>query len=135
MEKKEKINEQEDIIEEEEKTEEAASEAAEETVEETDKTAEYEEKLKESEDKYLRLYAEFDNYKKRTEKEKSARYADALIDTVAEFLPILDNLERALAAEAASDAFSRDSANLPFTMALSVAISSSTMAMSAFGHS
>lgn len=94
MEKEEKIIEEqetEEIKEPEEQTEEA------------DKLKELEEKLKETEDKYLRLFAEFDNYKKRTEKEKSARYADALIDTVAEFLPVLDNLERALAAEALSE--------------------------------
>lgn len=63
----------------------------------------FEEKLKASEDKYLRLYAEFDNYKKRTQKEKDARYADAVIDTSAELLPVLDNLERALAVEVSSD--------------------------------
>lgn len=103
MEKEEKIKEK----------EEAEKDVAEETVEETeteeeetketDVKAEFEEKLKECEDRYLRLYAEFDNYKKRTEKEKTARYADAVIDTAAEFLPVLDNLERALAAEAVSD--------------------------------
>ena len=95
MEKEEKITETEELEETEEK--------AEETAEEADKLSEYEEKLRDSEDKYLRLYAEFDNYKKRTEKEKNARYADALIDTAAEFLPVLDNLERALAAEAVSE--------------------------------
>lgn len=94
MEKEEKITNEEEVLEE---------ENTEETAEESDKLKECEEKLKESEDKYLRLYAEFDNYKKRTEKEKNARYADALIDTAAEFLPILDNLERALAAEAVSE--------------------------------
>ncbi|MCR4718411.1 MAG: nucleotide exchange factor GrpE [Firmicutes bacterium] len=93
MEKEEKITEEELEV-----TEEKAEET-----EEADKLSEYEEKLRESEDKYLRLYAEFDNYKKRTEKEKSARYADALIDTAAEFLPVLDNLERALSAEAVSE--------------------------------
>lgn len=93
MEKEEKITEEELEV-----TEEKAEET-----EEADKLSEYEEKLRESEDKYLRLYAEFDNYKKRTEKEKSARYADALIDTSAEFLPVLDNLERALSAEAVSE--------------------------------
>ena len=92
MEKEEKIKE--------EIKEETAGEVVE---EEKDKAEDYEEKLKEYEDKYLRLYAEFDNYKKRTEKEKSARYADAVIDTVAEFLPVLDNLERALSAEAVSE--------------------------------
>ncbi len=95
MEKEEKITETEEL--------EGTEEKAEETAEEADKLSEYEEKLRDSEDKYLRLYAEFDNYKKRTEKEKNARYADALIDTAAEFLPVLDNLERALAAEAVSE--------------------------------
>ncbi len=87
------------------KTEEKAPEQTEQAAEDTqqDKTAELSDKLKESEDKYLRLYAEFDNYKKRTQKEKDARYADAVIDTAAEFLPVLDNLERALAVEVTSE--------------------------------
>lgn len=58
-----------------------------------------EDKIKELEDKYMRLFAEFDNYKKRTLKEKDARYADAVIDTVAAFLPVADNLERAQSVE------------------------------------
>lgn len=96
MEKEEKIKETEEILEEEENSEETINE-------EENKLKECEEKLKETEDKYLRLFAEFDNYKKRTEKEKSARYKDAVIDTVAEFLPVLDNLRRAVAAEAVSE--------------------------------
>ena len=61
------------------------------------------EKLKEQTDKYMRLYAEYDNYQKRSQKEKDARYADAVIDAVAAILPIGDNLERALQTEAASE--------------------------------
>lgn len=83
-------------------TEETQEEVTEETQEAT-KEAELSEKLKESEDKYLRLYAEYENYKKRTQKEKDARYADAVIDTVAELLPVMDNLERALAVETVSE--------------------------------
>lgn len=60
---------------------------------------ENEEKIKAIEDKYLRLLAEYDNYQKRTTREKEARYADALIDTVSAFLPVLDDLERALGVE------------------------------------
>lgn len=81
----------------------------EDTVEETNETEtkspeeELSEKLAESEDKYLRLYAEYENYKKRTQREKDARYADAVVDAVAELLPVMDNLERALAVEAVSD--------------------------------
>lgn len=62
-----------------------------------------EDKIKEWEDKYMRLFAEFDNFKKRTLKEKDARYADAVIDTVLAFLPVVDNLERALAVEVEND--------------------------------
>ncbi len=56
-------------------------------------------KAKEWEDKYIRLYAEFDNFKKRSQREKDARYGDAVIDTVSELLTVADNLERALAVE------------------------------------
>lgn len=78
----------------EEETTETTEEIQEEVKEETP-----EDKIKEWEDKYMRLYAEFDNYQKRTLKEKDARYADAVIDTVAAFLPVADNLERAQAIE------------------------------------
>ena len=60
-------------------------------------------KAKEWEDKYIRLYAEFDNFKKRSQREKDARYGDAVIDTVNELLTVADNLERALAVEAESE--------------------------------
>lgn len=94
-------------MENEEKVKEETAEETEETIEveetEEEPKESLEEKLKQSEDKYLRLYAEFDNYKKRTAKEKDARYADALIDTAAEFLPILDNLDRALETEVTSE--------------------------------
>ena len=49
------------------------------------------------EDKYLRLAAEYDNYRKRTAKEKESLYGDAKADTVKPFLEVLDNLERGLA--------------------------------------
>ena len=87
----------------EEVTEEVTNEATEEAHEEKDPLEEANEKLAEAEDKYLRLYAEFENYKKRTQKEKDARYADAVIDSVAEILPVLDNLDRALAVEVTSE--------------------------------
>ena len=79
-------------------------EEVEETVEETevtadDKIAELEAKVKEWEDKYMRLYAEYDNFQKRSKREKDARYADAVVDTIGEILPVADNLDRALATE------------------------------------
>lgn len=59
--------------------------------------------LSDGNDKYLRLAAEYDNYRKRTTKEKENVYADAKADTVKEFLGVLDNLERGLAQFAEGD--------------------------------
>lgn len=50
---------------------------------------------KEKDDKYLRLAAEYDNFRRRSREEKDATYNVALADTVKELLPIIDNLERA----------------------------------------
>ena len=58
-------------------------------------------------DQYLRLAAEYDNFRKRSIKEKDARYADAKADTVAKFLPVYDNLERALANETSDEAYKK----------------------------
>jgi len=53
--------------------------------------------LSELNDKYLRLLAEYDNYKKRTAKEKEALKVDSVGDAVTSLLPIIDNFERAIA--------------------------------------
>jgi len=58
-------------------------------------------------DKYLRLMAEFDNYKKRSVKERENIYTDVRVDTVTKFLPVYDNLERALKAETADEAYKK----------------------------
>ena len=50
-------------------------------------------------EKHLRLTAEYDNYRKRTVKEKENIYTDSCADVLKEFLPVLDNLERAVEAE------------------------------------
>ena len=47
-------------------------------------------------DKYLRLAAEYENFRRRSQKEKDALYGDIKADTVTKFLPVYDNLERAL---------------------------------------
>lgn len=47
-------------------------------------------------DQHLRLAAEYDNYRKRTTKEKEGIYQDAKLDTIAKFLEVYDNLERAV---------------------------------------
>ena len=51
--------------------------------------------IKERDDKYLRMAAEYDNFRRRSREEREATYESALADTVAELLPIIDNLERA----------------------------------------
>lgn len=51
---------------------------------------------KKLEDRYLRLMAEYDNYRRRTQKERENIYPDAVTDTLKELLPVLDNLQRAL---------------------------------------
>ena len=53
--------------------------------------------IKEKDDKYLRLAAEYDNFRRRSREEKDATYENAMADTVGELLPIIDNLERAAA--------------------------------------
>ena len=60
--------------------------------------------LAEANDKYTRLFAEYDNFRKRTAKEKEGIYADAYLDALAQILPVLDNLERAAAFENADAA-------------------------------
>ena len=63
-----------------------------------DVIAEYEEKCNELNDKYLRLYSEFDNYRKRTSKERLDLLKTASQDIMVDLLPVLDDFDRALAA-------------------------------------
>lgn len=51
--------------------------------------------IKEKDDRHLRLAAEYDNFRRRSREEKDAIYTEAVSDTVAELLPIIDNLDRA----------------------------------------
>lgn len=76
-------------------------EIIEETTEETKETEEAvetieKEKYDELYDKHLRLMAEYDNFKKRTQKEKDELFAYATADTIEKLLPVIDNLERAI---------------------------------------
>lgn len=63
---------------------------------ENEKFKKLESDLKSEKDKYLRLFAEYDNYRKRTSKEKMESYGDATAKTISEILPIIDNFERAI---------------------------------------
>lgn len=60
--------------------------------------------LAEEKDKYLRMLAEYDNFRRRTAKEKETIYGDAAADTVKDLLPIVDTLERAAAGLTTEDA-------------------------------
>ena len=84
-----------------EKEKETVETPVEETVEEvaTEVTSEidpWEEKYNAERDAHLRVAAEFDNFRKRTIKEKEASYGNGKADAVAKMLPVYDNLERAL---------------------------------------
>lgn len=73
-------------------------------------TAKLEEKLRQleeeaarQEERYKRILAEYDNFRKRTQKERESTWQDAQLAAVGAFLPVLDNLERGAAAEDADE--------------------------------
>ncbi len=60
-------------------------------------------RIKELEDRYVRLFAEYDNFRKRTAKEKEDLYANAVVEVTKQWLSVLDNIDRAIdAAKAAA---------------------------------
>lgn len=63
--------------------------------------------LREQEDKYLRLLAEYDNFRKRSQRERETAWATAKAETAAAFLPVFDNLTRALQQETADEAYAK----------------------------
>ena len=65
----------------------------------------FEEKLSAERDKYLRLAAEYDNYRKRSTKEREMIYSDARTDAISKLLPVYDNLERALKMECSDESY------------------------------
>ena len=65
------------------------------------------EQLAKEHDGYLRLAAEYDNFRKRSQKEKDDLYTVIKAETVGKFLPVYDNLERALAQETADEAYKK----------------------------
>ena len=74
-------------------TEDEEADSSEEASEEDSKDAE----LAELKDRYVRLLAEYDNFRRRTQKEKEAIYADAIAEVVKEWLPLVDDIDRAVA--------------------------------------
>ena len=90
--------------------EEIQEEVVEETTETTEVTPEvnpWEEKYNAEHDSYLRLGADYDNFRKRTVKEKEASYGNGKADAGKKLLPVYDNLERALNQETTDAAFKK----------------------------
>lgn len=65
------------------------------------------EAVREQEDKYLRLLAEYDNFRKRSQREQETAWTTAKAETAAAFLPVYDNLERALKHETVDEAYAK----------------------------
>ena len=86
----------EELKEQEAQEENAANEAAEKEEENIDPVQQLEESVRESKDKYLRLYSEFENFRRRTAKEKMEIISTASKDLIIDLLPVLDDFERAL---------------------------------------
>jgi molecular chaperone GrpE len=92
-----------------------ASAPAEESSDEDDAASEYndtaakfdemESALQDANDKYLRLFAEYDNYRKRTAKEKTETYNNAASKCIENILPVVDSFERSLESECADENF------------------------------
>ena len=78
-----------------------------EPAEETPQVNEWEEKYNAERDAHLRVAAEFDNFRKRTIKEKEASYGNGKADAVEKLLPVYDNLERALNQPTEDEAFKK----------------------------
>ena len=84
--------------------------------------------LKEEQDKYMRLYAEYDNFRRRSAKEREGVYADAYCDALTQILPILDTLERAAQ-------FSAEDAESPMAKGLELTLKSFAETLTKMGVS
>ena len=82
--------------------------------------------LAEEQDKYLRLMAEYDNFRKRTAKEREGIYTDAYCDALSQILPIIDNLERAAQ-------YSADDPDSPMAKGIELTIKSCVEALNKMG--
>ncbi|MEQ9404145.1 MAG: nucleotide exchange factor GrpE [Cyclobacteriaceae bacterium] len=95
-----KEQEEKELVNEEVENQEKTQLNQEETVEESEQTEEptHEDQLNEAKDKYLRLYSEFENFRRRTSKEKLDLISTANKGLMADLLPVLDDFERAMSA-------------------------------------
>ena len=100
-------------------TEETVEEIVAETAPETSEVNEWEEKYNAEHDSFLRLAADYDNFRKRTIKEKEQSYGNGKADAVEKILPVYDNLERALNQPTQDEAYKK---GVEMTMAQLVGI-------------
>ena len=106
----EQVSEKELPVEEPKENAENAQEAKAEEAKKEEKPSELDtvkEQLAKEHDGYLRLAAEYDHFRKRSQKEKDDLYTVIKAETVGKFLPVYDNLERALAQETADEAYKK----------------------------
>ena len=82
--------------------------------------------LAEEHDKYMRLYAEYDNFRRRSAKERDGIYADAYSDALVQILPIIDNLERAVQ-------FSANDPDSPMAKGIELTVKSCVEALNKMG--
>ena len=82
--------------------------------------------ISEEQDKYMRLYAEYDNFRRRSTKEREGIYTDAYCDALVQILPILDTLERAAQ-------FSAEDADTPMAKGLELTLKSFAETLSKMG--
>lgn len=85
-----------------------------------------EKELADASDKYMRLYAEYDNFRRRTALEKEGIYSDAYVDALTQILPILDNMERAAQ-------FSVEDAESPVAKGIALTVKSFTDTLAKMG--
>ncbi|WP_370089025.1 nucleotide exchange factor GrpE [Ekhidna sp.] len=108
---KEKVNKEQEVAEEQEaqvkdqevKDEEVSQKDGQEETEEESSEPSLEEQLGEAKDKYLRLYSEFENFRRRTSKEKLDLISTANKDLMSDLIPVLDDFERAMSASETSE--------------------------------
>ena len=90
-----------------EASQEQAQEQTQEQTQETPEVSEWEEKYNAEHDTYLRLAADYDNFRKRSAKEKENVWTEVKASTAAAFLPVYDNLGRALKAPCTDEAYAK----------------------------
>ncbi len=99
---------------------EAATEVVEDVPEEKDELEELKEKLAEDEERYKRLQADFENFRRRTRQEKEELSALVVQNFITELLPLVDNFERAMAAEATDAAAFQQGVDMIFNQLMEI---------------